>query len=175
MLVLCFDACCALQARTPDDLLLHVRGVLPHVTAANLPDLLLITLGYSPKELAADAATLLLDYDRDSLHLLHLDKAQGTTVGAVVPAQPAAVANSAGGDSGIEPSTASVDGDAYVHQASHNEAVAQIIAQLVEACALSGNLSILYRLLQMPAAQYIGRSTSSWGCNVACVLLTACR
>lgn len=118
----CAGVCCALQARPATEVLQRVRGVLRHVTAANLPDLLSITLSYCPIETARDGASILLDHDRDHLHLLHTDKAQGVTAAAAAPAQP--LINSAEDDSTTQ--ELSVDGIAYVQRTTSHLAVAPI-------------------------------------------------
>lgn len=165
----CADACRALQNRPADDVLIFVRGVLRNVTAANLPDLLLITLGYSPTELAADATNILLDYDRDFLprSLLHTDKAQFAAASAAVPTQPAAMNTNSTGRAAA-PAGLGVDGIACIQKANDNGAAAQIIAQLMTICATSGNMLILQRLVKLPAAQEIGTS-ASMRAQVVCI------
>lgn len=138
--------------------LARVHVVLEHVTAADLPDLLLITLSYSLIELAEDATSILLYYDRNSLHLLHTNK-------AAVQTQPAAVTNRSCLGAGQAEAGLGLDGIAYAQRAGGNAAVAQITAQLIGACASSVNLWIMQRLVDLPAAQKLGKVAGFVACT----------
>lgn len=66
----------------------NVRGILPHVTARNLLDLLTISINNARSEPAAvDLVTALLDHDRDQLHVLHAGPAADNAP-AGTPEQP---------------------------------------------------------------------------------------
>lgn len=131
-----------MQALTPTDFARRVQKLLPRVTASNLVDLLHMTTSYAVQGRATTAATLLLNHDRDHLHVLHLKPARTSHHNNPAPHVPAHSASESNEE----------------QQYQQQVAAAKCIAQVMQTCIAINNEAILNILLALPAAQFIGEA-----------------
>lgn len=133
-----------LQGVPAGDMFRRVRRHLKHVTAANLVDLLHMTISYPEPDRATLAASLLLDHDAEEVQLLHTK----------------AAANSRRGPGLSAGQELAADGVVWV-QINKDLLAAQMIASLLETSIACGNIGIMQKLLAIPAAQEISESAAA--------------